>query len=64
MKVVQQFFLYTALTAILFLLIGMIFPWAMVWWEDVQNRIRVILIYGSVAVLAGALYLLLHFFIL
>lgn len=63
MKVVQQFLLFTCLTAVLFMLIGMIYPWAMVWWEDIQNRRRVLKIYGSIGVVTGMLYLLLHLII-
>lgn len=59
MKVVQQFFLFAALTAFLFLLIGMFYPWAMVWWEDIQNRRRVIKIYGSIGLVMFAIYLVL-----
>lgn len=62
MEVVQQFFLFTCITAVLFLLIGMVYPWAMVWWEDIQNRRRVIKIYGSIGVITGVLYFLLLIF--
>jgi hypothetical protein len=56
MKFIQQLFLYVSFTALLFLLLGMYKPWIMLWWEDVQNRRKVIKLYGLVALISMALY--------
>lgn len=53
--------LLVSIAAVLFLLIGLIRPWMMLWWEDVQNRRKVIKIYGTVAILFYAIYLGLKF---
>ena len=63
MQSVRQLFLYISVTAILFLIMGLFKPWMMLWWEDVQNRRKVIKLYGSVAVLTYLVYWLLILFI-
>lgn len=40
---------FTAITAGLLLLLGLYKPWVVLWWEDYQNRKKVILLYGSIA---------------
>jgi hypothetical protein len=35
---------------LLLLLVGLYKPWVVLWWEDLQNRKKVIVLYGSVAV--------------
>ena len=61
MEFIQQLFLYLGFTALIFLLIGLYKPWAMLWWEDVQNRRKVIQVYGLVAVISFAVYFGIHF---
>ena len=56
MDFLQQLFLYVSFTALIFLFIGLYKPWVMLWWEDVQNRRKVIKLYGTVSLLAIALY--------
>jgi len=56
MEFIQRFFLYMSLTALLGLVIGLIKPWVMLWWEDTQNRRKVIRVYGTAAVVGYALY--------
>jgi hypothetical protein len=56
MEFIRRFFLYVSLLAILFLLIGLFKPWMMLWWEDTQNRKKVITIYGTVAFISYVLY--------
>ncbi|HNP18374.1 MAG TPA: hypothetical protein PKL31_08080 [Fulvivirga sp.] len=34
-----------------FLVIGLYRPWVMLWWEDRQNRKKVIKVYGAAAIL-------------
>lgn len=57
MEFLQRLFLYVSLTSLLFLLIGLLKPWVMLWWEDVQNRRKVIKVYGLVALISYALHL-------
>jgi len=54
--------LLLAATAILFLFLGFYRPYLVLWWEDVQNRRKVLRVYGTVAALAVAVYLLLGLF--
>jgi hypothetical protein len=63
MKFVQQLFLYMSFTSLLFLLIGLYKPWVMLWWEDVQNRRKVIKVYGIAAALAYAVHVGMAFFL-
>jgi len=56
MENVKLLVLFLIWTCVLFLLIGLIRPWAMLWWEDVQNRMKVIKAYGSLTVLFTIVY--------
>ena len=56
MDYVRLLMLLIALTALLFLLLGLIRPWIMLWWEDVQNRLKEIKVYGTVAVICFLAY--------
>jgi hypothetical protein len=58
---IRLLFLLLACTCLLFLLIGLVKPWAMLWWEAVQNRAKVIKVYGSLTVFFLLLYFLLGF---
>jgi hypothetical protein len=62
MAFVQQFFLYVCITSLIFLLIGLYKPWIMLWWEDVQNRRKVLKLYGLIAMVSFAVYLGVEFF--
>jgi hypothetical protein len=57
MEFIQQLFLYLSFTAVIFLLIGLYKPWVMLWWEDVQNRRKVIKVYGLAALISFAFYI-------
>ncbi|GHN00021.1 hypothetical protein WSM22_15100 [Cytophagales bacterium WSM2-2] len=48
---------FISLASGLFLVIGLFKPWMMLWWEDVQNRRKVIKLYGTVAVAFYLIYL-------
>jgi hypothetical protein len=50
---------FTSITAFLLLLFGLYKPWVVLWWEDVQNRKKVLILYGSVGI---ALWLLQYLF--
>lgn len=53
---VKTLILFLTITSILFLIIGLIKPWAMLWWEDVQNRSKVVKVYGSLSIVFGVTY--------
>lgn len=44
---VRLLILLVSITSFLFMLLGLIKPWIMLWWEDVQNRRKVIKLYGT-----------------
>ena len=56
MEFVQQLFLYVSFISLVFLVIGLYKPWIMLWWEDLQNRRKVIKIYGIMALVSYALH--------
>lgn len=56
MDFIQRFFLYMSVTALLCVVLGLFKPWMMLWWEDVQNRKKVIKVYGTAAIVSYALY--------
>jgi len=60
MYYIRLVFLLIAGTAMFFLLVGLFKPWIMLWWEDIQNRKKVIKVYGAIAVVTYATYLILH----
>jgi len=47
-----MFFKWGAYMSLSFLLIGLVKPWWLLWWEDTQNRLKVIKLYGSIAVVS------------
>jgi hypothetical protein len=62
MYYVRLLILYLGMANALFLLIGLYKPWAMLWWEDVQNRKKVIKVYGTSAMIFFITYFALKFF--
>jgi hypothetical protein len=44
-----MFFKGAAIMSLLFLFFGLIKPWWLLWWEDTQNRLKVIKLYGGIA---------------
>jgi hypothetical protein len=56
MEFVRRLFLYVTILSMLFLVIGLFKPWMMLWWEDIQNRKKVIRVYGTAAVVSYLLY--------
>ena len=56
MHYVELLILFLTITCVLFMFIGLIKPWAMLWWEDVQNRSKVIKVYGTLAIVFGLVY--------
>jgi hypothetical protein len=58
---VRLFFLLMSLASLMFMVAGLFKPWLLLWWEDVQNRRKVIKVYGSAALISYAVYLILLF---
>jgi hypothetical protein len=56
MEFIHRLLFYVSVTALIFLLLGLYKPWVMLWWEDVQNRRKVLWLYGSIATISYALY--------
>jgi hypothetical protein len=51
MPFLSQLFFFVALACALLLIVGLFRPWSVLWWEDVQNRRKVINWYGSATLL-------------
>lgn len=49
MENLRLMFLLLCISSALFLVIGLFKPWVMLWWEDVQNRKKIILVYGTIS---------------
>ncbi|MBL7865362.1 MAG: hypothetical protein JNK10_10825 [Cyclobacteriaceae bacterium] len=62
MENVKLLVLFLTITCVLFLIIGLFRPWAMLWWEDVQNRSKVIKSYGSLAAIFALIYQALKYY--
>ena len=60
MYYVRLLLLYLALASIFFLLMGLFKPWVMLWWEDTQNRKKVLQIYGTLTIVFLLAYLILQ----
>ena len=56
MKYIETLILFGTMASVLFLVIGLYKPWAMLWWEDVQNRGKVIKVYGTLTIVLGLVY--------
>lgn len=63
MYYVRLLFLLISLTSFAFMIIGLFKPWLMLWWEDVQNRKKVLQVYGITGLLFLAIYYLFALFI-
>ena len=59
MDFVARLFLYTGLFCLLLMILGLIKPWVFLWWEDIQNRRRVLKLYGSIAGVCFLIYVVL-----
>ncbi len=61
MYYVQLLVLLLSLTSFLFMVLGLIKPWMMLWWEDVQNRKKVIKLYGTSGLFFLIVYVILQY---
>jgi hypothetical protein len=62
MRFVQLLILYACFASLLFMIIGLFKPWAMLWWEDVQSRRKIIKVYGSLSAFFALAYFILKLF--
>ncbi|MBL7855098.1 MAG: hypothetical protein JNL17_11910 [Cyclobacteriaceae bacterium] len=59
MEFTRTVVLYFAVTSALLLAVGLYKPWIVLWWEDRQNRLKVIKLYGTLMAVSVAGYYLL-----
>jgi hypothetical protein len=59
MKEADLFFLFLTITSLGLLVAGLFRPWAVLWWEDSQNRRKVFKVYGTMTLLAFITWLVL-----
>lgn len=62
MYYVRLLILLLSITSFLFMVLGLIKPWMMLWWEDVQNRKKVIKLYGTSGLFFLIVYWILNYF--
>lgn len=60
MSYVRLLLYYLSFTCLAFLVIGLWKPWIMLWWEDLQNRRKVIKVYGTLAAIFYVAYWILY----
>jgi len=63
MQSVRLFCLLLSCACLISLIIGLFKPWLLLWWEDVQNRKKIILVYGTLAAVFYVAYLVMGIFI-
>jgi hypothetical protein len=61
MEEVSLLFLFLSIFSFFSMLLGLYKPWVVLWWEDVQNRKKVIQLYGSIGVICYLVYFVLQF---
>lgn len=61
MYYVRLLLYYLSITSVAFLVIGLWKPWIMLWWEDTQNRRKVIKVYGTLAAIFYLAYWIFSF---
>lgn len=59
MNYLRPLFLTITIASFFFLIVGLYKPWVMLWWEDVQNRRKIIKLYGGMGITSALLYWLL-----
>jgi hypothetical protein len=62
MYYVRLLILLLSITSFLFMVLGLVKPWIMLWWEDVQNRRKVIKLYGTSGLFFLIVYWILQYF--
>lgn len=60
MTFLERFFLVVSVVAYIFLGVGLYKPWIMLWWASVQNRRKIIRLYGSLGTFSYFVYSMIH----
>ncbi|HCM75727.1 MAG TPA: hypothetical protein DIS90_05060 [Cytophagales bacterium] len=63
MQSIRLFCLLLSGASLISLLIGLFKPWWLLWWEDVQNRKKILQVYGSLTLIFFLAYLAIGYFI-
>ncbi|HEX9651481.1 MAG TPA: hypothetical protein VGA21_13035 [Cyclobacteriaceae bacterium] len=61
MEFVQKFLLTLIGLSLFFLVLGLYKPYWMVWWEDIQNRKKVLSVYLTSAIFFLCIYLVISY---
>lgn len=59
MNELDLFFLFLFITSLGLLIAGLFKPWAVLWWEDYQNRRKVFKVYGTACLVSLITYIVL-----
>ena len=59
----QYLLLWTGLFCAFLVVVGFYKPTLLLWWEDTQNRIRILKVYGTSSIVLLTVYLISLFFI-
>ncbi|TRX58656.1 hypothetical protein FNH22_12310 [Fulvivirga sp. M361] len=59
MQVLSNLSAAIALVSFVFMSLGLYKPWIMLWWEDIQNRRKIIKVYGT----STLVFLCIHLFL-
>jgi hypothetical protein len=62
MTFIATVFLYISWVNAGLMIIGLFKPWVVLWWEDIQNRRKVIRLYGTLAIVSFILHQLFKMF--
>lgn len=60
MTFLERFFLVGSGIACIFLCLGLYKPWIMLWWAAVQNRRKIVRLYGSLGTFSYFVYSLIR----
>ena len=56
MHLISQLALLIGIFSFILLLAGLVRPWMLLWWEDVQTRRKVIKLYGTIGAVSLLIY--------
>lgn len=62
MQSVRLFCLLLSCVCLISMIIGLFKPWLLLWWEDVQNRKKILVVYGTLSLVFFVAYETIGFF--
>ena len=62
MSEIDLFFLFLFITSFSLMVAGLYKPWVVLWWEDSQNRRKVLKVYGTASAVSLITYLALLYY--